>query len=90
MPSHIRRVRRIAETGSPPRLRGGYGYGDPTAQHAELIDMMVRPAMRRAATMAARFPSRAALARAEPESLNASDGTLLLLAGDILASQKVG
>lgn len=90
MPARQRAVRRIAETQSPPRIRLGHGYGDPTAQQAELVNMLHDPAVPRASTIAERFPSRAVLPRAEPLRLNADDGTLLLMTGDILNGQKVG
>lgn len=89
MPVRMRRIHRIAETQSLPTARLGYGYGHPLARQADLIDQLIRPAMRRAATIEARFPSRAVLARSRPQRLNASDGSLLPLVGDRLNGQKL-
>lgn len=76
-----RRIARIAETQSPPRLLLGYGYNNPYALQAEYMDQRLRPAMRGDATLAGQFPSEAALARAEPVFLNDTDGSLLPLTG---------
>lgn len=77
-----RRVKRIATTEPPPILRGGFGFGDPVARQAELVDMMMRPGMRRATTLRSRFPNETVMAKAEPVALTAGDGTQMFMLGD--------
>lgn len=90
MPRH-RAVKRIAETQSPPRVRVGRGFGDPFAQQARLVDMMIDPAVRKGSTVTSHFPSRAALVRSKPLSLNSSDGSLRAMTGQFVdGTKKVG
>lgn len=84
-----RRIRRIEQVESPQSLRRGFGYGDPVARQAELIDMMTRPGMRRAATLVSRFPNEPVMRKAEPLSLRTSEGVAMLMVGDVLSGRRL-
>lgn len=84
--TRTRRVSRLSEPESLPRVWVGRGYGDPPARAAYLVELLARPAMAGAATLAGRFPNRAAMARAKPVRLNTPDGRRILLTGERLDS----
>jgi hypothetical protein len=79
-----RKIARVAETKSHPRLSIGRGYADTIRQQADLIDTMVRPAFRRGALLSEFYPHQAGLHRSRPVKLNAADGSKLPLVGDLL------
>ncbi|KKK86160.1 hypothetical protein LCGC14_2766030 [marine sediment metagenome] len=82
-------VSRIQPTVALPEVTPGYGYMNPLAGQADLIDSLTRPMHRRSSTMIGHWGvNRPALARAFATFLQTDSGAPLLLVGDQLTGEQ--
>ena len=82
-------VSRIQPTVALPEVTPGYGYRNPLAGQADLIDSLIRPMHRRGATMASNWNvNRPSLPRAFAVYLQTEAGAPLLLVGDQLTGNQ--